>query len=416
AATATIRAELPTGRLGRAAEVTERWRPVAEALADDPSAVAAVAGYWGVVANVDFRRGSMEDAVAGADRAIRLGEPLALDAVVAQALVTKGSALAGLRRTRESAALLRGALADAEDHGIHEAAIRAGVNLAGTTTDADPRGSIELTRQGIELTRRLGIRNFDAYFAGNATAAVRTGEWAWLRSTVEELLAVDPERPEAEWIRSLLNETEVWTEAGRDDDARRLLARGRADGDFQTVGNCQAFLVKFAYARGRDDDALEWARRLVERPVGWFYEIGLAGRIAARIGRSEETQAIVAVLAGVPNGAIRTDAQMVRAVLAARDSREAEALAGFRAGIESYRDLGLQFDVALAGLAMAEVLPASIPAVAEAVEEARGIAAALGATRVTWLLDEAAARPSAPPAARAGRVEAPSSSADVPAA
>jgi ferric-dicitrate binding protein FerR (iron transport regulator) len=60
--------------------------------------------------------------------------------------------------------------------------------------------------------------------------------------------------------------------------------------------------------------------------------------------------------------------------------------------MSSYRDLGLRFDVALAGLSMAQVLPVALPAVREAVEEAESIAQELGATAVLGLLAEATAR------------------------
>ncbi|HYK95635.1 MAG TPA: adenylate/guanylate cyclase domain-containing protein [Candidatus Dormibacteraeota bacterium] len=389
AGAATMRAELPAGWLDRAAEVAATWLATALELADNAAAAPAVAQYWGVVANLDFRRAAFEEAIAGADRAIRLGEPLGRDEIVAHALVTKGSALAGLERFRESAALLRGAMADAEEHGIHDAAIRAGVNLAGTTGDADPKGSLELTRHGIEVTRRLGIRFYDGYFAGNATVAVRVGEWTWLRETLAELIAVDPERSETGWIRSVLNDLDLWSGAARIDEARSRLERALTTGDFQSVNNLRAFLVKNAYAQGDDEAALEVGRALLSVPYGWFSDIGLTGRIAARLGEAADADRALATLTRVPNGAIRADALLLRATIDAIAGRELESLAGFRSAIASYRGWGLRFDVALAGLAAAEVLPRSMPAVVAAADESRSIAAELGATRVLALLDRA---------------------------
>ena len=390
--TALARAELPVGRISRALEILERWHVEADALADDPAAAAAVAGYWGLVANLDFRRAAFDAAVNGADRALRLAEPLGLDEIVADALVTKGSALAGLGRARESVAMLRGAMADAQDHGIHRVALRAGVNLAGTTIDVDPRTSLNLTRQGLEQTRRLGIRSFDGYYAGNATAAVRVGEWDWVRTTIDELIALDPGRAEAGWMRSVLNDLEVWTDRADAGEARRLLEQARAENDFQSLSNAQAFLVKDAYAHGRREEALEIAAPLIERRNGWFFEIGLAARAAVVLARQDVANDALSALAGVPSGAIRVEAQLIRAMLSAVAGDEPGALVAFRDAIAAYRDLGLRFDVALAGVAMAEVLPDALPAVAEAVAESEVIASDLGATTISRLLQAARSR------------------------
>jgi tetratricopeptide (TPR) repeat protein len=390
--TAMARAELPIGRLSRALEILDRWRPEAEALADDPASTAAVAGYWGLVGNVDFRRGAFEEAIAGSDRALRLAEPLGLDEVIAEALVTKGSALAGIGRSRESVAILRGAMADAEDHGIHRTALRAAVNLAGTTGDIDPRRSLQLTQQGLEQTRRLGIRSFDGYYAGNSTAAVRVGEWDWMRETINELLGLDPGRAEAGWMRSVMNDLEVWADGAEVDQSRALVKRAQAESDFQSLSNGLALMVKDAYVHRRFEDALEFMRPLLERHNGWFFEMGLAGRAAVLLGRLEVANEVLRALDAMPTGAIRVEAQLIRAMIAARAGDDVAALAGFRTAMSSYRDLGLRFDVALAGLSMAQVLPVALPAVREAVEEAESIAQELGATAVLGLLAEATAR------------------------
>ena len=45
------------------------------------------------------------------------------------------------------------------------------------------------TREVIETSHRLGLRSYDAYSAGNSTAALITGEWDWYRATLDELRA-----------------------------------------------------------------------------------------------------------------------------------------------------------------------------------------------------------------------------------
>ena len=98
----------------------------------------------------------MEEAIRWSDRALTLAEPLRLDEIVAMSFVTKGTALMYTGHRREGVALLEGAVLDARAHGQHVAALRGGNNLASGTVDSDPRGSLERTRQGMALSRRLG--------------------------------------------------------------------------------------------------------------------------------------------------------------------------------------------------------------------------------------------------------------------
>jgi hypothetical protein len=80
---------------------------------------------------------------------------------------------------------------------------------------------------------------------------------------------------------------------------------------------------------------------------------------------------------------------MIEAGLLALSGKTSEALAGYRANQEAWRDLGLAFDVALTAIDMATLIGPGEPAVVAAAEEARGILEGLGARRFLARLEAA---------------------------
>ncbi|HEX9044798.1 MAG TPA: adenylate/guanylate cyclase domain-containing protein [Candidatus Limnocylindrales bacterium] len=388
-----ILGHLSTARLSQATAIVDARRDAAAALAGRPDAGEALAVFDEAVARTAFRYGRWDEAIEWADRAVALAEPLRLDEVITMGLTTKGSALYGLGRRREGLAILHGVVVDARERGLHTSALRASVNLASFTTDSDPRSALARVKEGLDLARHLGIRSFDWYLMGNATVAARVGEWEWLRSAARELLELDPDRFEAAWIGATVQSLDAWTDAADFDTARRFRAEAVAQNEPQNIGNMDAWLVTACYATGRDDEALVHAADLLDHPYGgWFWETGIGGRVALRRGDRALFERCLARLAGGPGGAVDIDHTALRACAAAADGRTAEALTLFRSSIDAYRERGLRFDVALAGLAMAEALPVTDATVRAAVDDARAIATELGATRVLERLNEAAAR------------------------
>ncbi len=243
--TAARRAQgyLSSAQIASAIEVVRPVRAAAEALANRDDLVGndehreageTAALFSEALGRIAFRSNEMEDAVRWSDRALALAEPLRLDEIVAMSFTTKGTALIYTGHRREGVALLEGAILDARAHGQHVAALRASNNLASTMTDSDPRGSLERIRQGMALSRRLGLLSFDSYHAGNAVgSAERLGEWVWLREAIGELVDGHPDRGDAEWLAWCRDYTTAWT--GEPDLARaeRLHAAAVAEHDFQ---------------------------------------------------------------------------------------------------------------------------------------------------------------------------------------
>ena len=81
--------------------------------------------------------GEVESAVPHVERALALAERLDLPETLAQALNTKSVLMKRRHRPQEALILLRGALAIALQHDLHQAALRAYNNLAATLWDED---------------------------------------------------------------------------------------------------------------------------------------------------------------------------------------------------------------------------------------------------------------------------------------
>ena len=141
-------------------------------------------------------RNEFEDAIAAADRALSLGSRLQSATVVVEAMVTKGTSLDPVGRLVEGQAVLRGAIAMADQAGLYAAAMRARNNLWGLMMQIDVAAAETLSREGYELATRFGHRPLLYQFLWNLVeTAFRRGDWnAWMeeRSAVAEEIELHP--------------------------------------------------------------------------------------------------------------------------------------------------------------------------------------------------------------------------------
>lgn len=385
--------QMAAGRLSRAAERldAELARATAAGAAGDPALGSAAATFGEAVARIAFRTGRFDDALEWCDRTLAIAERLRLEPVIAEVLVTKGTVLVLGGHRREGSALLVGALANARERGLHLPALRAATNLSSTVAATDPRAGVALTREVIETSHRLGLRSYDAFSASNALAAIATGEWAWLRSVLQEMrdaAVSDEQRGDFDLTIAL---AELWATPIDATLLDRWLAQGRAEEDFQTVAISLATIVDVAYATGNDRTAVAHGLELCGLPFGReLTSAATAARLAARLGDRAAYERIVGAL-DLPGGASELELELARATLDAVDGRTAAATERFRRATEQARTLGLRFVIAWCGLAMAEALPAGTPGLDVAVVEARAILDELGATLLLRRLDAATA-------------------------
>jgi predicted ATPase len=404
------RAYLGPSRITEAAEIVRDIREEGEALIAltlergahaDVQASEAGALFAEAMARFSFRSQEHPEAIRWASRAIALAEPLRLDEIFCQALVTKATTMSMATNRREGLALLEGAILDATAHGIHTAALRGLNNLSSSIGDIDPRAALDKVRQGMATSRRLGLRSFEYYQASNGVGASEPlGEWAWLQETVETMLGDERDEGEGAELVAIRDYFTCWTGNPNLVAGEARLQAAIRDGDYQAERAHAAFLSRCAFAVGDHAKAIELSDqwfRLVERNT-FSFDFGMVARFALHGGRVDlATRALEVVGAGVGGKADHT-LQAVRAGIAALEGNRDEAIALYRAAFAGFRSYGVKFELALTILDMATFLGSDDPSVKPLVDESRQILTDLGANP---LLDRLAALETRPKALRA---------------
>ncbi|MEP9388830.1 adenylate/guanylate cyclase domain-containing protein [Mesorhizobium sp. KR9-304] len=131
-----------------------------------------------------FRNGDHALAAKWADAAMDCAGPLTEEhisgtgsdatLVVAEALNTKGVALARLGRNREAVREVERSIELAEAAGLPGAACRGYTNLGVLYTTIDPARAIDVCRRGLEVARRIGDLGFQARLLANLAVACCT--------------------------------------------------------------------------------------------------------------------------------------------------------------------------------------------------------------------------------------------------
>ena len=367
-------------------EASERFAD----LPDDPGVVT----LDGQLARAYFLTDENAKAVAVADRVLAVAERSNLIDVVADTLVTRGSALAGDGRRYEGIGAVEAGQRLAAAHEIHETVGRALNNLSSFLMDDDPRAALEAGREGIALARRLGVRSFQI-MDNSVTAAIRTGDWDWAVAELEPMLSdeIDPV------IRLVAIADLIYLRASRGASTDRLLA------DAEAIPPRSGDLIKpatMAWSRGFRGfigGQFDVGRREILRFAEIFAPgVGEAALIAARCdilaGDADLARKDLVLLDTTQRygRAIDADRTTIRAGIAALEGRTAEALSGYRQALGVWRDLGLVWDQAMCAIDMATVLDPADPEVMSAAEAARTTLLRLGATPFLDRLDAATAR------------------------
>jgi class 3 adenylate cyclase/tetratricopeptide (TPR) repeat protein len=343
-----------------------------------------------VMARLDFRRQQFADSIEWADRALALAERLRMDETVVMALTTKGTTLAARGQFREGIALLEGAAVDAAAHRLSLPSLRALNNLASLTSEVDPRASLERTRLGMATARRLGVRSFDGYHAGNGVGAAEPlGEWAWILDAARTWLEGEREQEEVEWLESVGDYFTVWTGSPDVARAERLLAASKRDNDFQSVRALSSYVSRCGFAAGDAVAALERIEPFYRTATGpESFDFDFACRYALHAGRPEAATMILERVGAGSGGAMDHHIEAARAGIAAAEGRRDDAISLYRAALAGFRAYGLRFTIALTILDMATLLGPDDPAVHPLLDEARSILEELAARPLVARLDE----------------------------
>jgi len=393
-----------TAALGQAlieAYRTEQALAVLEPAADEFAALGTdpvFIALLGQLARAYMLHQEPDRAIEVADRTLVAAERADLVGLVADTLVTKGTALGDLARRYEGQGAIEAGLHLAERRGLAVTALRARINLGIFLERDDPRAALENDRIGLAEARRLGQRAYALTFLSNAAeGATSAGDWDWALPELEELLTGELEREERILVLVPVLNVRDW----RGDPVDELLAElerlARESSDPTILNAATGVRAGRAFARGEFDDAAAGYRRAAvlsagNAPLG--YAFAARASLLARDAASAASDLAALEATGVHGARIDARGASIRAGLAALDGRPADALSLYRDAIRRFRDLGQPVDEAFTAIEMASLLDPAEPEVRAAADSAREILSRLRAQPFLERLDTAMARPS----------------------
>lgn len=324
-----------------------------------------------------FLAGRYEESLAKAERALALAEPLDLDSLVAEALLNRAGALGNLGRSREAILLEEGVIRLAHAAGLVDAENRARNNLGASLAGNDILRGLALSREVLELERKLG------WCATQATSNVAWGlfftatDWDGALASVEELLATDLEpadRVRLEGPVIIIHSARGDLESGRF-AAHERLVQGLADPAFSAT--LEHVRSNVAWCRSDFDAALRcglagadyaidshsfWGLESAVRGAIWLGDLARARSLAERVEKGP--------LKSARAEAVRSS---IRGCVAALEGRTADGAAHFQAAIQRWRGAGYDWPAAETALDFARAAGPQVPEARAAAEEAREV-------------------------------------------
>jgi hypothetical protein len=299
---------------------------------------------------------------------------------------------------REGIVTLTGAVSASESYGLVVSGLRARVNLSYVAAGEDPRLAYQVVRDGVDLLRRLGMRDWPYMLSNAIELALRIGDWDWILPELDEAVA-NGAHPAAQMRRA-----EIQGLRGMDVEAElRDLAETLAGvTEVQAQASLDEVRASVALAHGDASAALEFARRSYAGFVAPdSTAVSTATRAAAALGDGTAARAALEALQRVHGRVPETATREAAAVVAIIEGRRDEGVIGFIDAIRRWRDLGLEFEAAMCVLTLVTMVGATDSEARDAAEQARMLFERVGASPHLVLLDQAmGAVRSAPPTRR----------------
>ena len=372
-------------------------------LAPDPAFVGLEAQH----ARAAFLRDEHRRSLEIVERVLEASERGDLRAILADALVTKGSGLAAIGRIREGMGVIETGERLALAEGRTSTVLRGLNNRLNDLADFDPRAYRDAVLDGLAVARRVGDRAWMLQFLLlSGFGAYAVGEWDEALDRWQAVLAEDPEPGDR--LVPLFGVVSVRSARGEPvpGAADEIEAIAAEVSDPQVTWTTVAGPATIASAEGRLADAVALfragARAMPSSAREWLPR---AARGAVRLGDVAGAQGDLAALDELGAHTPRHEAERlaIRAGLAALEGQSADALRLFGESLQAFRELGLPFSVAEVTIEMATVLDPSTPEVADAIETARGILSRLRAHAFLDQLEAVAQRQPSPARAEPAR-------------
>jgi class 3 adenylate cyclase/tetratricopeptide (TPR) repeat protein len=303
-----------------------------------------------------------EEAAPRLEIALELAEALGLPEVFAQALTSKSIFYTSRNRLEEAGILLEGALARAFENELHAAAVRAFNNLAVVYESLDRYGDgLDMSNRALELARRVGDRVWETLFVGGPISSlVLLGRWDEALEREAEYTAMGGRDIDAELG---LHVAQIMCARGEVPQARAMLdARGEVvlAEDIQILTDHLVAQAQTLRAEGKLREALSTAESaLASLPVlGITYltiKLALVEALEAAhlLHDTAKVEELLGMIESLRQGErprlLEAHARRVRAKLNGDE-------AGFRAAAALFRELSLQFWLAVTLLEHAQLL------------------------------------------------------------
>ena len=366
-------------------------------------------GLQAQLARAYMLRGDDARAIATVERVLEVAEHADLVPVLADALVTRGSALCNGGRLREGLAVIEAGERLASANGLTWTALRGLNNRLSSQWLIDTQACVDGAREGLALAGRVGARNWIFTFLQKSMYALwLTGEWDAALATA--LRALD-EGPEPADRLELLHATIVIRAARGEpvDTAPAELSIAAPEvTDPQILWTTVDAAAFPAFAEGRFLEAgrmwREGAPRWKLKFHDWLYRAAttalLCGDAAAAAGDLAQLDT-----SGLHAPLVEARGAVIRAGLAALEGDLDRSARLFERALRDFQHLNLPFEEASAAIVMATVLDPASPEVRSAAERARAILVGL---RAEPFLDQLEAAHGHQPGPSSDRVDGPS--------
>jgi tetratricopeptide (TPR) repeat protein len=340
----------------------------------------------------------LEAAIRTCDRALALAERLDLVEVVADVLVTRGTALSSIGRSYEGAGAIEAGLRLATTHGLVGTEVRARTNISAPLGLQDQQAALEMARAGLAVARRIGNRTSTALLLGNlAAAALETGDWDQAAEELHGAMATfdGAERTVLLFFlagfaaaRGELTADQIAELDGRIEEAVREGRSGWENSRHGVRAMAAETEGRFGNIAG---EMIDSARTDPFNAPATLSDAAIYALLAEDANRAREALDLLDSTGG--HGQVISLARRACAAgLAALEGRSSEARGGLIEAYEAYRAAGLVRKQVLTGLLAATLLDPDDPRVGAVADETRAVLERLRARPYLAALDAAVAR------------------------